>query len=187
MLSHMKLHSWLPVLRGAYSILFGLFAFLLPGVTMEKLILFLSLFMMVDGIFALIHSFSSYSTSNSSRLFLVEGMTGFAAGGLALFSPRADLHSILALAAAWAIISGILQKIGAYGFSICPHSDRLLSISGGLNILFGLLLVFVPTSGTTAAVWITGLYAVLFGGICILFGLQLKGLEPGLPVKSDQI
>ena len=45
---------WAFAIRGALGVLFGLFAFLMPGVTMLSLVILFAAYMLVDGVFAII-------------------------------------------------------------------------------------------------------------------------------------
>lgn len=48
-------HWWLVLLRGIAAVLFGLTAFLWPGLTFVALVLAFGAYVLIDGVFALIH------------------------------------------------------------------------------------------------------------------------------------
>lgn len=45
---------WAVALRGVFAILFGLIAVVLPGVTIGSLVLLFAVYMLVDGVFAIV-------------------------------------------------------------------------------------------------------------------------------------
>ena len=88
---------WLVLLRGIVSVLFGIVAFIWPGLTLFTLVLFYGAFALVDGVIALVSAFGKHEGAPTWWLILV-GIAGIGAGALGL---------IWAIAA-YAIIFGIL-------------------------------------------------------------------------------
>ena len=52
------------------------------------------------------------------------------------------------------------------------RGEWLLALSGGLSMLFGILLIIWPGAGALTLVVLIGAYAVVFG--CVLVGLGLR-------------
>ena len=70
---------WLILLRGIAAIVFGILAFIWPGITLLTLILFYGAFALVDGVLALAHAIMGGNVGSRWWLALV-GIAGIAAG-----------------------------------------------------------------------------------------------------------
>src|SRR5690349_9389024 len=78
---------WLLVLRGILAILFGVSAFLWPGITWLTLILMFGVYAILDGLIAIWTAFSRTKESPRWWTFLVEGLVNIGAGVAALAWP----------------------------------------------------------------------------------------------------
>ena len=67
------------LLRGIAAIVFGILAFIWPGITLRTLILFYGAFALVDGVLALAHAIMGGNVGSRWWLALV-GVAGIAAG-----------------------------------------------------------------------------------------------------------
>src|SRR5688572_30382519 len=103
---------WLVLLRGIAAIVFGVLSFIWPGITLVTLILFWGAFTLVDGVLSLAHAFMGGKMGSRWWLALV-GVAGIAAGVLTFIWPGITALVLLAFIAAWAIVLGIFQIIGA--------------------------------------------------------------------------
>src|SRR5262245_7702154 len=103
---------WLVVLRGVLAVLFGLTAFVWPGVTCLVLVLFFGAYAFVDGVFAVITGLVRFGESSRWWIFLLEGLVGIAVGVVTFLWPGITSLALIYLVAAWAIVTGVLE-IGA--------------------------------------------------------------------------
>src|SRR5512138_2275078 len=125
---------WLVVLRGVLAILFGLTAFFWPGVTGLVLILFFGGYAIADGVIALITGISHVKDSARWWVFLIEGLIGIAAGIVAFVYPGLAGLALVALIAAWAILTGILEIAAAIRMRKEISNEWLLGFGGLLSI-----------------------------------------------------
>src|SRR5262245_23300084 len=77
---------WLVLLRGIAAIIFGILAFIWPGITLLTLILFYGAFALVDGVLALANAIMGGNVGSRWWLALV-GVAGIAAGLVTFFMP----------------------------------------------------------------------------------------------------
>jgi uncharacterized membrane protein HdeD (DUF308 family) len=164
---------WALVIRGMLGIIFGLIAFVWPGVTLTALVLVFGAYIFVDGIFALIAAFSRGLT-NIRWPMLVEGLLGIIAGVIAFLWPAAAILALLFLLAAWAIVTGIFELVAAFQLRRELENEWLLGLSGIASIIFGILLAIFPGAGGLAVIWILGAYALVFGILLVVLGLRLR-------------
>jgi uncharacterized membrane protein HdeD (DUF308 family) len=58
---------------------------------------------------------------------------------------------------------------------------------GVLSILLAILLIAFPGEGALAAIWLIGIYAILFGISTVIFGLKLRSWTEPSEVTAQQL
>jgi uncharacterized membrane protein HdeD (DUF308 family) len=166
-------HNWWTLaLRGVAAVIFGILAYLWPGITFTVLVLFFGAYALWDGVFALIGAFR---TQGERRWALVlVGLAGIAAGLVTFLWPGAATLAILTIIAAWAILTGIFEIIAAIRLREEIEGEWLLLLSGLLSVLFGIALAIWPAARLVAVTWMIGAYAIIFGILLILLGFRLR-------------
>ena len=71
---------WLLLLRGIAAVLFGLLAFIWPGLTLVTLVLLYGAFALVDGVISLIAAFTGSAKPVPTWWLVMVGLLGLAAG-----------------------------------------------------------------------------------------------------------
>lgn len=172
--------GWI-VLRGVVAILFGVIAFVMPGITLIALIAAWGTYAIVDGIFALIAAFRMRGAGMPMWPMLLIGLLGLGAGIFTFARPGMTALFLLALIAGWAVFTGLLQVVTAIRLRKEISNEWLLALSGVLSVLFGVAMLARPGAGALAVVWIIGSYAILFGIMLVTVGIRLKGLADRVP------
>lgn len=173
MLDALARNWWAILLRGVFAILFGILAFLWPGITLLTLILLYGAFAFADGVFSLIAAVRGGSPMPRWWLVVV-GLMGLGVGVLTVFLPVVTGFVLLMFIAAWAVVTGVMQVYGAIKLRNEIEGEWLLIASGALSILFGVLLVLWPAAGALAMVLVIGSFAIIYGGLMIAFALRLR-------------
>jgi uncharacterized membrane protein HdeD (DUF308 family) len=168
---------WLLVLRGVAAILFGIAAFVWPGLTLLVLVTMFGVYALVDGLIAVFTGLSR--TQNSPRwwVFLLEGLVSIGIGVIALFWPGVTTLAILAMIAAWAIITGVLEIVAAIRLRREITNEWLLALGGFVSIGVGVLLITQPLAGSLAIIWMIGAYSLIAGVLWIALGFRLRNRE----------
>jgi uncharacterized membrane protein HdeD (DUF308 family) len=180
-------HWWVVAVRGLAAIVFGILAFVWPGITLTVLILFYGAYALVDGVLALYVAIRA--GGQHVWALVLEGILGIAAGLVAFFWPAITALALLYVIAVWAILTGVVEIVGAVRVRQVVRNEWALIFSGALSVLFGLLLVIQPGSGALALVWLIGLYAVIFGISLLVFAWRLRALQermPGVAPRASQ-
>ena len=164
---------WLVLLRGIAAIIFGILAFIWPGITLVTLVLFWGAFALIDGILALAHAVMGGNVGSRWWLALV-GIAGIAAGLLTFIWPGLTALLLLIFIACWAIVLGVFQIMGAIKLRKEIDNEWMLIISGALSVLFGVILLIAPGPGAIGLIWVIAAYAIVFGVLLVGFALRLK-------------
>jgi uncharacterized membrane protein HdeD (DUF308 family) len=175
---------WVFVLRGIVAILFGILAFVQPGITLTVLVLLFAFWALFDGVLALIGSVGAAQAKEPWWPLVFIGLLGIAAGILTLRWPNITVLALFLAIAFWAIFRGILEIIAAVRLRELIQSEGWLILAGILSIAFGVLILAYPEAGLLSVIWLIGLYAVLYGIAMLILGFRLKGLAGNLPAAA---
>jgi len=165
--------GWI-ALRGVAAIVFGLLAFLLPGITLAVLTLLWGAYVLVDGAFALVAAFKVRDGGHRMWSLLAIGVLGIAVGVLTFVWPGITALSLLLLIAAWAITTGVFEIVAAIRLRKEIDNEWLLVLSGIASVVFGALLVIWPASGALALIWMIGSFAIVFGVLLVSLAFKIR-------------
>jgi uncharacterized membrane protein HdeD (DUF308 family) len=168
---------WLLLLRGIAAIIFGVLAFVWPGLTLLTLILFYGAFALVDGVLAIAAAVTGGAPAPRWWLAIV-GLLGIAAGLLTFLMPGVSALVLLFFIAGWAIATGVLQIIGAIQLRKEIDNEWLLILGGVVSVLFGVGMMLAPGAGALALVWVIGIYSVVLGVTFVALAFRLKKHAP---------
>jgi uncharacterized membrane protein HdeD (DUF308 family) len=124
---------WLVLLRGIAAIVFGVLAFVWPGLTLLTLVLFYGAYALVDGAFALIAAFTGGAKPVPTWWLIVVGLAGIAAGLATFLWPGITALVLLVFIGAWAIVHGIFEIIGAIKLRKEIDNEWWLILAGALS------------------------------------------------------
>jgi uncharacterized membrane protein HdeD (DUF308 family) len=164
---------WLILLRGIAAIIFGVLAFIWPGITLVTLVLFWGAFTLVDGILALAHAIMGGNVSSRWWLALI-GVLGIVVGLLTFLMPGVTALVLLVFIATWAIVLGVFQIVGAIRLRKEIDNEWTLGLSGVISVLFGVILLVAPGAGAIGLIWAIASYAIVFGILLVMAALKLK-------------
>jgi len=176
LLNALRRNWWTLVLRGAFAIAFGFFAWFWPGVTLLLLIITWAGFACVSGLITLFSAFARDGDGPRWTL-LLEGGLSLLAGAMALFYPRFTGLLFLYVLAAWALLSGAIEIFTAWRLRKEIRGEFWLGFAGVVSLLFGLLLVLRPGAGALTVMWLIASYSVLLGVVLVGWGLHLRRLH----------
>jgi uncharacterized membrane protein HdeD (DUF308 family) len=179
MLDVLACNWWAIALRGLFAVLFGIAAFIWPGLTLTVLVLLWGGYALADGIFALVAAFRAAQMRMTWWPLVLNGLLGIVAGVVAIAWPGITALAMLYLIAAWALLTWILEIVAAVRLRHVIGGEWLMALAGLLSILVGVILIAAPGAGALAVVWTIGAYAVVFGIMLIALGFRLRGLQHG--------
>jgi uncharacterized membrane protein HdeD (DUF308 family) len=186
MLSALAANWWTFFVRGIAAVLLGLVTLYPWPLRIDYVFVLLVSFgayALVDGILALVASLRG-SLGHMWPL-LVEGVLGVLAGLTTFFWPPLEVilevtNLNLYIIAAWAISTGTFEVAMAVSLRREKDSPFLMGFSGGLSILFGVLVAASASNGVDSYVFpLLGIYGLIFGLVLITLGVRVRGPRQG--------
>jgi uncharacterized membrane protein HdeD (DUF308 family) len=172
---------WMMLLRGVIWVLFGLVAFVQPGISLVTLALMFGAFAFVDGVAAIVTGFAGRHEHEQWWTLLLLGLCGIGIGVLTFLSPGLTALALLFYIAAWAMVTGVLEIITAIRLRKEITGELWLALSGILSLAFGLLVVARPGAGALALLWLIAFYAIAFGVTLIMLSFKVRGFARHVP------
>jgi uncharacterized membrane protein HdeD (DUF308 family) len=154
---------WTTLLRGVLWILFGLFAFAQPGMSLLTLTFLFGMCVLADGMVDIVGATSERAVSESSWILMLPGLIGVGVGVLMLFMPVITAFLLLVCIAAWAIVTGLFEIVAAIRLRKEMQGEFWLGFSGLVSVAFGLFLLARPGAGMLAVLWTIAFYAIVMG------------------------
>lgn len=165
---------WSLMLRGIAAVLFGLFAWFAPGVSLATVVVVFGLYALVDGVLGLVAAFSGAREHEPWGLFLAWGLVSIIAAGIMFFARDINAAQTLFVIGLWAVARGIVELVGAGRLRREVAGEWMLAAMGVVSILAGVLLFLRNGIEEINALWVMGAYAVLWGGHAVALSLKAK-------------
>jgi uncharacterized membrane protein HdeD (DUF308 family) len=170
---------WLLALRGLAAVIFGVLAFVWPGITLLTLIWLFGAFALVNGILSLVLATKAPKGYPRFGSLILGGLLGILAGLLTFVMPGITALGLLILIAAWALITGILEIVAAIKLRKTITGEWMLILAGLASVAFGILLILQPAAGALVMVLWIGAYALVFGILLFVLAFKMRSLGKG--------
>ena len=168
---------WVFLLGGLASLLFGILAFVNPGLALLVLAMFFAAAILVDGAFNVLGSIQNRD-KDGWWLMLLIGILGVGIGAYALLNPPVSMLAFVFLVALEAILLGVFLVMLGYRVRKATSREWILYLTGALSILFGVLVVARPAVGGLTVVYLIASWAIVIGALKIAFAFRIRKL-PG--------
>jgi uncharacterized membrane protein HdeD (DUF308 family) len=169
---------WLPLIRGILLLALGGYALFLPGMTAIMLTQIVGIFLIAEGILAVTAGIFAATSSRGWTIFrgalviligiFVLGHSAFVAGVTATVALYVIAFGVIA--------SGVFEIMAAIRDRKQIEGEGWLLLSGGLAVLFGVLLLISPIAFGLFIVRVLGAYAILYGISLIAFAFRVRSL-----------
>ena len=172
--------------RGVLAIVFGALTLFNPGITLVTLVILFGAYAFADGVFSIVSAIANRKTQPHKGALVLSGILGIIAGVVTLVWPGMTALALIAIIAAWAIVTGIIEITVALRLRKEIDGEWVMVLAGLVAIAFGLMLAIYPGPGALAvAVWI-GVYAIVTGTLLIALAFRLRkwGLSHGVLAAS---
>jgi uncharacterized membrane protein HdeD (DUF308 family) len=178
----LKRNWWVPVIRGVAAVVFGVIAFVYPGLTVAVLVLLFGAWVLVDGVFRVVGAIGHRNSDKDWGFDLIIGIMGIVIGFLTFHAPRITALALIIYIAAWALMIGATEIALAIKLRREIRGEWFLILMGVCSIIFAITLLWNPLPGALALVWLIASYAIVFGLLGIILGFRLRTL-PASPVR----
>jgi uncharacterized membrane protein HdeD (DUF308 family) len=161
-------------LRGLVALLFGLVVLFWPGLVFAVLAVLFGLYAVVDGAITLVPALRSSDRGARRWLPLTEGAVGVIAGLIALLLSGMAGNGLVYVIVGWALATGTLKILTAILLRAEVENGWLLSGSGALSVLFGIVLAALAGSDAPFLAPLIGAFAAVVGLALIVFAFRLR-------------
>lgn len=169
---------WILALRGVIAVVFGLFALMLPGLTLLALIALFSVYALLAGGVAVAGALRNRKHASDWGLVLALGLVSIVAGVLAAIRPALTALVLVVVIGLNAIITGLIDVVLAARLRNHLHrSAWLLLFSALASILFGAILLALPDVGALALVWLISIYAIVVGVLYLAMAYRAYAVQ----------
>lgn len=169
-------HWWAILIRGIVAIIFGFLAILATGFTLDLLLIFLGIYLLLDGLFAVVGSFMITDHKHWWTL-LIEGVVSIAFGIVIFAWPEIYLLVLIYIVALWAIITGIIEFLASIAATWAAPGKVFVGVTGVLSVILGILIFAYPGFSISAAIWLIGVYAIIIGLSLMIFSFKVKAIK----------
>jgi uncharacterized membrane protein HdeD (DUF308 family) len=180
----MVLNWWMLALRGLVAIVFGVLAFVWPGITLLSLVFLFGAYALVNGVLSLIVAFKSAKGTGNKVTLIILGLLSIVAGLLTFFIPGITALGLVLLIAAWALVNGIFEIVAAIKLRKVITGEWLLILAGLLSIAFGILLFLMPGIGALALIFWIGAWAIVIGILQLILAFKIKSMHGYIAVAE---
>ena len=166
---------WVFLVGGLASVVFGIFAFMSPGIALFVLSMFFAAAILVDGASNIVGALQ-HREKDGWWIMLLIGILGVVAGGYALLNPPLSMMAFIFLVAFEAILLGVFLLMLGYKVRQATSREWILYVTGALSLLFGILVIMNPAAGGLSVVYLIAGWALVVGALKVLFAFRVKNL-----------
>jgi uncharacterized membrane protein HdeD (DUF308 family) len=166
---------WVFLIGGIASIVFGVLAFMKPLGAWLVISVFFAAAILVDGAFNIVGSLQNREKDGWWVMLLI-GLLGVAVGAYALLNPPVAMGAFVLIVAFQAILLGVLLVMLGYRIRLATTREWILYLTGGLSMLFGIVVAARPVLGGFTIVWIIATWAIVIGVLKVWFALRVRSL-----------
>jgi uncharacterized membrane protein HdeD (DUF308 family) len=167
---------WVFLVGGIASLVFGILAFINPGIALFVLAMFFAASVLVDGAFNAVGALQ-HREKDGWWLMLLIGLLGLGVGAYALTHPGISMVAFVYLVAIQAVLLGAFLVMLGYKVRQATTREWILYLTGALSVLFGILVVVNPVAGGLSIIYLIAAWAVAVGALKVLFAFKVKNLR----------
>lgn len=175
----LKSQAWgLIVTQGVLAILAGIALLFWPGISIALVAVLLGVFVLVWGIVGLVRSLIGIGRLDLWWVELLFSILLIGAGAFLLRNTALGVEIIILLAGLALIVRGLVDLV--QGFfnkdSDVQEARALYVILGVIGLAAGIATLVYPAAAGVAFIWVTGIYAVLYGAILLAIALRTRSM-----------
>jgi uncharacterized membrane protein HdeD (DUF308 family) len=165
---------WMTLLRGVLWIVFGILVFSRPGITVAALALVFGAFVFADGVVNVVNAVAGRRERDDWWTVLLIGLAGITVGVIAFVNPSLTALALLFYIAIWAIVTGVLEIVGAIRLRREIDGEMWLILGGLVSVGFGVFMIMRPAAGALALLWLIATFALVLGAILVVLSFRAR-------------
>ena len=173
---------WVFLIGGIASVIFGVLAYLQPGIALLVLSIFFAASVLVDGVMNVVGSLRNMQKEGWWIMLLI-GILGLVVGGYALFNPPLSMLAFIYLFAFQAIMLGVFLVMLGYKVREATTREWILYLTGALSVILGALVIAQPVVGGLSIVWIIAGWSIAVGVLRIIFAFRIRNASERLQAQ----
>jgi uncharacterized membrane protein HdeD (DUF308 family) len=166
---------WMLALRGVLALLFGILAFMMPGLTLLWLVALFGAYALISGVVSIVGALKHRQSDREWWLILLLGLVSVGAGILTFLRPGLTALVLVLVMGANALATGVLDIAVAIRLRKAIEGEWMLILAGLASVVFGVLVFFFPGAGALALVWLVSAYAIVTGALLLGLAFRARG------------
>ncbi len=176
---------WAFLLNGIIAIIYGVLTFTAPADVMVTIITISGIVVIVTGLICLLIAFRRKKNMLPYGLLLFESILLIALGAVAIIWSSGTIKVLGIIIGLWALSIGAFQLFTILNLKGL-YNKGFYILSAILSIGFGVLLVFKPFESAQVVTVLSGILALTFGLIMIMFAMNVRRLEKAVDKAMNQ-
>jgi len=177
-------NNWsLLMVSGLIALFYGFLAIFASQALILTIVTYFGIVILIAGAVMLYGVYTNYKNQIPFGLDLAQAILIFILGILLTFFSQKSLQVFVIIVGVWAIIMGGIQIYISFKIPK-EYSGKISFISNGVvTLIFGVALLFNPFEMAKYIVILTGILAILLGGMLIFLSLKLKGYRKNININ----
>ena len=167
---------WISMAQAIFAVLFGIAAIFWPGETLVVLVYLFSAYILLWGVFELVHGLMSITRRGTWWLTAILGVIGLGVGVYLVRHPAVSFKTLILLIGLTFIVRGVLSVVGGFLDDINATQRAITVLVGVIAVVAGVVILLQPIAGGIAFVWIIGLYALIYGALMFVLALEARNI-----------
>lgn len=165
--------GWTFMISGLIAIVYGLLAILLPKDIIKTMMLISGIVVIAIGVICFLVALSRHKKSLPWTMLLIESIAMIALGIVAIIWSKETVKVLIFIIGLWSVLMGAFMLLVILNKNFLVNRGFYV-LSAILSICFGILLIINPFESAELFVKITGVIALLFGVIMVMFGFSIR-------------
>ena len=160
--TQLKKMRWALGISGVISIALGVVIIIWPNISLYSLVIVFGAFTLARGIFGLGIALSS-NIKDGRGWLIFSSLVSIAVGLVVFFYTDMSALALLYVIGAYAIALGLITIVGAFRLPFSGGDTVLLTLTGLLSIVFGIVMFAKPGDGALVVLALIAAYAIVVG------------------------
>jgi len=167
---------WVFLVGGIAAIVFGILAFMKPGIALLVLALYFAVYILFDGFVNIWGAISNRGAEGWWAVLLL-GIVGVVVGGYALLYPPASMLALIYIVSVVAMLIGLTSIYLGWKIRAEIDNEWVLFLMGALSVLFSVTMIVNPAVGGLSVAYMVASWAIFIGILRIWFAMKVRKLN----------